>query len=399
MKLVAFARHVLACSIAVILLIKVSCALTPQAAMADPVIAGASLTEWRERISELDLQDPASSRYVPGLIELMKSPDAPWFTRRQAALTLGRLGPLATDAVPVLMTLMNDTGTDAATSPQLWSIKALGLFGPLAQAATPDLVRIYRADTTSHLARLSILDTLSQIGPSHPAAIPQLLAVTGDATSTNFERTEQRQAAIEALGLVGPSASVAIPVLARALDDADPITRRLAAETLMRMGPASEIVATPLLEHMVADEAVEVQDAAANALQAIGPSLGPELSDWLTSEDAVVRARVVQMFGAWGTQARPWAKGVRALWDDEDLSVQLAALEASRRISGASEDIVQRSVIFFTSEDRNVRRRAYLLFERCKAFQSSAQGQLELLRQHPRAYVRELAVRALGVGD
>lgn len=361
-----------------------------------PVIAGASVTEWRERISELDLQDPASTRYVPGLIELMNSPNVPWFTRRQAALTLGRLGSLATEAVPHLKRWLNDTGDDVTTSPRLWSIKALGLFGPLAATAAPELVDIYHQQETSHLARLSILETLSQIGPAHPAAIPQLLSVAGDVESAEFHRVERRQAAIEALGMVGPAASVAIPVLARALDDADPITRRLASETLMRIGPASEIVAAQLFEHMVTDDSVEVQDAAENALQAIGPSLGPMLNEWLTSEQAVVRSRVARIFGQWGTMARPWARGLHALWADPDPAVQLTALEASRRVEGASAELAVRSVALFTSDDRQLRRRAYLLFRRCEEYQAAAHDDLERFRQHPQAYVRDLAERALG---
>ncbi|MBI1345932.1 hypothetical protein GC163_06550 [bacterium] len=357
-------------------------------------VAGRSLQDWRRTISELDLQDPASARYVPGLIELMQSAEVPWFTRRQAALTLGRLGPHSVEAIPILVGLLDDTGADPATAPQLWAIKALGLYGPLADSAAPTLVEIYRDDATSHLARLSILDTLSQIGPAHPSAIPCLLSVAGDTTSLSPQPIELRQAAIEALGMVGSAAAISIPVMARALDDHDPITRRLAAETLMRIGVASEIVAPQLLEHLVADESVEVQDAAANALQAIGPLVGPFLQDWLDSDDPVVRARIARIIGGWGKAAHPWARDLHVLWDDADLHVQLAALEASRNVSGPQPELVQRVVKLFTSEDRQIRRRAYLLFERCGDHQAAARDQLELLRHHSEDYVRELAERA-----
>lgn len=397
MKNVTFNRHCFACSLAVCLLISVCVAQPPRAAVNDDnlSIAGASLTEWRERMSTLDLQSPTSSRWVPGLIELMESRDVPWFTRRQAALTLGRLGSHATDAVPHVIQLLDESDDDHTIAPQLWAIKSLGLYGPLAESATPELIRIYRTAATSHLARLSILDTLSQIGPNHPAAIPQLLTVAGETAASSHEQVELRQAAIEAIGMVGPAASIAVPVLARALDDRDPITRRLAAETLKRIGPASEIVAQPLLEHMVTDDAVEVQDAAANAIQAIGPSLGPVLSEWLLSDDAVVRAHVARILGQWGTQARPWASNLRELWNDSDPHVQIAALEASLKVDGPSSALTHGAVRHFADDDRQLRRRAYLLFEKCADYHVDVRSDLEALRMHPESYARDLAERAL----
>ena len=56
------------------------------------LLRSATLDQWRSRMKELDPNSPASAAAVPGLLEIVSDVDAPWFTRRQAALTLGRMG-------------------------------------------------------------------------------------------------------------------------------------------------------------------------------------------------------------------------------------------------------------------------------------------------------------------
>src|SRR3990172_1149717 len=72
----------------------------------EPRIAGRTLLDWQARIKEIDPLSSDSVHDVPGLIELVKAPDVPWFTRRQAALVLGRMKSRALPAVPVLVDLL-----------------------------------------------------------------------------------------------------------------------------------------------------------------------------------------------------------------------------------------------------------------------------------------------------
>ncbi|OYW12622.1 MAG: hypothetical protein B7Z55_18140, partial [Planctomycetales bacterium 12-60-4] len=140
----------------------------------DLVVAGDTLRVWRERMSVLVLNDPANTRYVPGLIQIVQRADVPWFTRRQAALTLGRMGPHADTAVPVMIEMLRADNPLPDQETQLWLIKALGLYGPIARDAAPVLIATYRGPEITDLLRLSIIDSLSQIGPAHAAAIPFL---------------------------------------------------------------------------------------------------------------------------------------------------------------------------------------------------------------------------------
>lgn len=360
-------------------------------------IAGESLTVWRERMSVLEPRHPASVQYVPGLIEIVQCAEAPWFTRRQAALTLGRMGPSAESAVPVLLQILQNRQPPPEEETLLWAIKALGLFGPVCRDAAPVLLKEYRRPETTELVRLSIVDTLSQIGPAHASAIPFLVQV---ATKTNVAETAAeealRRAAVEALGMIGPAASVSVPTLIRALDDADENIRREAASSLGKVGAGAGVGVGPLIERLVVDESPAVQDAAARALTNVGvQEAGERLAEFLRSDDAAVRQRVAEIYGSWKSAARAYAKPLEALWDDPDPIVRLAALEASWQIIGWAAEIAPRIVGEFPDPDRNVRRRATVLFARLGVAGRTAETDLQTLTVHSRSDVRMAAKRAL----
>src|SRR5262245_3678591 len=136
---------------------------------------GLTLDEWRERIKDLDPRDPAAGQAVPGLLEIVEDVGAPWFSRRQAALTLARIGARATRAVPALVRLTGERTGDPEQSAQLWAIKALALFGPLAAETTPTLIDVVADGTQPHVARLSALEALGRIGPAHADAVPAIV--------------------------------------------------------------------------------------------------------------------------------------------------------------------------------------------------------------------------------
>ena len=358
-------------------------------------IDGLTLDEWRERMSQLNLQDPASAAAVPGLIAVMQSGEVPWFTRRQAALTLGRMGPLAASAVGPLIELLDETGPDADTAPQLWAIRALGLFGPAAGDATPHLVAILNDDRAPLLVRLSAVETLSQIGSRHPQAIAALIDRV-QATPDTRDNHELRRAAIEALGFVGPAANSAMPLLLRALDDPNENVRLAAAATLGRWGPLSAAAAEHLLQRLYADDSPAVREAAAVAIGSIGPDFtGHLLAGLLTVDDPVVRGRAATIFGGWGSAARPWSAAVRSLWDDPDAAVRLAALEASWRIESRGDRLAPRIAALVGDDDRQIRRQAVTLLSRMQHHAAAARPTIELMLHDERPDVRTAAQKAI----
>jgi HEAT repeat protein len=357
-------------------------------------IHGFTLEEWRERMGRLNYHDPASAELVPGLIAVVQSPAVPWFTRRQAALTLGRLGPHGVAAVPVLMELLDD-GDDSETSPRLVAIQALGLFGPLARDATPRLASLLADDSISYLTRLSAIETLSQVGPHHPKAIPALIARVQTVSQTDNEQ-ELRRATIEALGIIGPAASVATPMLLRVLDDLDDSLRRETVTSLGKIGVQDDTTVEALLERFLADESPAVQEAAATALERIGPTVAAEwLVPLLAADDPETRRRAVAIFGNWKSAARVWLPQIEPLWDDPVAAVRLAALEASCHIDGRGEVVASRIAALIGEEDRPIRRQAFLLLSRLGLAAESARETLDTLANDSRPEVRNAARKAL----
>jgi HEAT repeat protein len=357
---------------------------------ADRVVAGATLTEWRDRMSALDPADPQSSRWTPGLIAIVKSECTPWFTRRQAALTLGRMGEAGRDAVPVLRGFLDDVGDDPLTGPQLWALKGLSLFGRVAKDAAPDLVRLLKSTDTPPLARLTAVDALSQIGPAHAVAIPMLIEFAG-----HVSEPELRRAAIESLGMNGPAATSALPVLLRALDDPDENLRREAAVSLGKLGPSAESAAEGLLERMVFDEMPAVQDAAATALSTIGPTVGPLVALRLDSDVAEDRRRAVTILGHWRSNARSWLMAIEVRWSDDAPAVRLAALEATWLIARRGDVVAPRIAAELAGEDRQLRIAAVRLLTRMGSDARSAVPTLRTLSQHDRDEVSLAARKAL----
>ena len=207
---------------------------------------GLTLSQWRERIKNLDPASPDSGQAVTGLLAIVKDSDAPWFSRRQAALTLGRIGPPAENAVPVLTELLKQTHVTDEESPRSWSLRALALFGPVAKPATSALIGILNDADQPIKDRLLSIEALGRLGPEQSNVISALLTALGFRASSrlgvsNDEAGRIREAAANALGLIGPSASAAVPALIRATGDQRESLRRAAVFALGRMKESGNI--------------------------------------------------------------------------------------------------------------------------------------------------------------
>ncbi len=369
-------------------------AVEPAAEESKPLIAGRTLDEWRELMKSVDLQDPERGQYVPGLIEIVQSPQLPWFTRRQAAQTLGRWGTLAADAVPVLERLLNESGQHPDETTCFWALKGLSLFGPVAASAVPSIVHVALDSNQSEEHRLAAMECLSQIGVTQPVGLQPLIQI---AQSTGEDRGARvlRRGAVEAIGLYRGGAALAVPALLHCLEDIDADIRREAAAALGKQGNAAEIAQPALFDRMVGDTDGGVRDAAGIALSQTGPAIIPALIEVLEADDAELRWRGAQTLGRFGRRAVASSAGLERTWDDPMPQVQLAALEASWRVTGRGEEIAPRVARLLAVEERNLRRQAYLLLVAMGPAASNARVVLEELRAHPRAEIRNVAAKVL----
>jgi HEAT repeat protein len=357
------------------------------------LIEGRTLDEWRELMKSVDLNDPERGNYVPALIQIAHSPQIPWFTRRQAAQTLGRWGAPAVAAVPVLERLLEESADDAEETTVFWALKGLSLFGPLAAPAVPNVSRIALNPNQPDGHRLAAMECLSQVGVAHFSGAATLIQIAQ--ISKGDDRATVRRGAVEAIGLFRGGASIAIPTLLRCLDDTDHNIRREAAVSLGRQGEAAEIAQPALFDLMMGDSDPGVRDAAGFALSQTGPQALPTLVEILEAEDSELRRRAAQVIGQFGRRGKSAAPALLRLWEAPEEEVRLAALEATWKTTGMGTVIAPRIAELLTSKERNIRRQAFLLLTSLGDAGASARPILQRQLNHPRAEVRSVARKLL----
>lgn len=111
-------------------------------------------------------------QYVPAFINryLPRAKTPGWEIRQVAALRVGLMGPAASNAVPVLVDLLEKPPGYVGDKTRV--MQALGYIGPPARAAAPVLAR--NLGDSSEYIRMNAVQALLQIGTVPPTAIPTL---------------------------------------------------------------------------------------------------------------------------------------------------------------------------------------------------------------------------------
>ncbi len=313
---------------------------------------GLTLEKWRERIKSLDFRSEDAVQAIPGLTAIVADREAPWFNRRQAAMTLGRIGKPAASSLPVLRDCLSEPQPVEGPHPTTWVASALGLFGPVAKDATPDLLKIAADRSRPVIQRVAGIEALSQIGPAHRQAIPALRDLLTD------EDPIVQTAAAEGIAYLGPAAQVCVPTLTRLLRAGSPRMRFKSAQALAKMGPAAEIAIPAVVDALVFDDSPEVRDEAGNILAAIGPASLDPLRQLAGDSDAEVRWRAVRALGLMGQLARPARATLDAALEDPNETVRAEALSAHWAVFASLDNILPLAIELLQSTDRQQRIRA-----------------------------------------
>jgi HEAT repeat protein len=326
---------------------------------------GRTLAEWRERIQRLDYQSADIGLEVPGLLAIAEDTQAPWFTRRQAALTLGRIGVPAQSAIPELVKLLDEQATDPEQSTQLWVMKALALFGPLAAETAPQLVAFLEDPERAPLPRLASIEALGRIGPGEPAVLPAITRAidAGLRPAVDADTLERAVAAAEMLELFRGHAAPATPSLIRATASDDVLLRRAAANTLGLIGPAAEPAVPALADLVLFDDSHEVRDLAARSLGRIGASAEPVLVQMLEDPEVDVKSRAAFACRELSGAAPETVRALQQAITNSEPGVRIAALESLWAIAPEPKTAIPAAIAELSNGDRDIRMRAVRLLE------------------------------------
>lgn len=210
----------------------------------------------------LMLLEPTHGEYVelavPRLIESLDN-KAP-LIRREAAATIGLVGPLAADAVPKLGEKLGDP--DPVVRNEILS--ALAAIGPKSVAVLPAILK--QLSDVEPPVRYSASYAIGRIGPAAIAAVPLL--------EKNLAERDEYLQAVSAWALVhvapqrGGVADQCVAALVRALKYPDPRTRNEAVLTLALMGPSAS-GAAKALKDIAQDPDENVRKSVVEALKKI----------------------------------------------------------------------------------------------------------------------------------
>jgi HEAT repeat protein len=317
---------------------------TLRSTLADP-----SAAVRRQAAASLGDVGPAAAAAAPELIGLLH--DADETVRCQAAESLGKLGgddpatvtalegllqdassAVQTAAVRALGALQKDAAPavpaiipllqDADAAVRKTAAEAIGQIGTLPQEAASDLVE--GLSNRDNVVRAQTAEALGHIGETAADAVPALIKALADAND------RVRAKAAEALGKIGPPAAGAIPSLVQALHDPDNLVRANAAASLGEMGPAAA-PAVPTLIECLGHINPQVRGNAAHALGRLGPAAAqavPALATAAGAEDGEVRVPAVFALGEIGSLTESARRVLLAALADADPRVRAASVEA-----------------------------------------------------------------------
>ena len=332
----------------------------PQSAGEPGLYDGQTIAWWREAIRNLDPNDPHAAEAVPGLMALAADQQVSWFTRRDAALTLGRIGQPAAAAVPLLIRLLDEAPAQAG-APADWACRALALLGAEAAPAARPLTRLLRNPQREAGTRMAAIDALARIGAGQSQVLPTLIATLtvqpGPASGLSpSEAITFRELAAQGLGLIGGQASAAVPALLRATRDRHSSVRREAVLALAAIGPEAQIAVPGLLERLVIDDDESVQDTAEQALAAIASDeVQGALRQLLADEEAEIRWRSARTLRELGPPARASGPALLRCLGDAEPRVRLEAGKACLTVGVHSRQAAETLVELLSSNRRQIR--------------------------------------------
>lgn len=315
----------------------------PAAKEAAPQLArlvGDEEQEEQLRISAavaLEKIGPEGRSAAAALLKVLQRKDEGTELRLAAGQALARVAPASLETAEALVLAIREA-EEAELAVGL--ARVLATLGPEAAATFPVLVQLIQAEGIDDQQRAELIRAVGEMGPRAEAAVFTLVRLLADA-----ERGEAvHVTAALALGNIGPGA---VQAIAEELQRATPEVRLTLARALVAIGPRAEPAKEALLRLLESEqESEEVRVLAAIALGKIGSPAGiavPALMQIIKgpATNAQLRAMCVSAIGSIDASQ---AALLRAMCDDPEILVQIAAAHALAKQGESGEDAVERLV-------------------------------------------------------
>jgi HEAT repeat protein len=258
------------------------------------------------------------------------------YVRGTAAWALGRIGPAAETAVPLLMETMHSKGH---VSVRRNSNEALGNLGRAAKPAVPDLLAAL-ADEDA-ITRVNAAVALWKI-QRHPKALPALAEMLqpGKGPAAYHAAVALGTLDLSPSDTTEPAGSSHEPqavsqALVKALGAADQDVARAAARSLGQIGRGTPRLALAAIQPALEGPRDEVRRMAAEALGWMGPAAVEPLRAVLKNDSPAARRAAARALGRLGPAARTAEADLVEAVNDPAAAVRTAAAKALRLVRGA----------------------------------------------------------------
>ena len=345
--------------------------------------------------------------------------------RKDAAYTLGKLGPNAKIAIPLLIETLKDEKVDVREA----AVYALGCIGQEAKTIVPALIDLLKDENFG--VRKTAVSALGNIGV---AAIPAILNALKDEIGSSsllgeekpiekaarkiFKRIGSdavpalvkalkddtvRLAAIDALGFVGQEAKSALPALIEVLKCENADVLHATADALRKIAlerGTVNLIIDILIKALKNKNYDNIRREAAFALSHFFPenrTAVPALTEALKDENVNVRRNaahsLVYMFHREETVIPVLVEALK----DEDVDVCITAMEDLGRIGSSAKVAVPILLELLRNKNTTIRRHAvYALVSISTEVEPAIPVLIEALKDKNEYYHRQMAAYTLG---
>jgi HEAT repeat protein len=320
---------------------------------------------------------------VPALIQALEEKE-----QRLAALdVLGRIGPAAKEAAPAML-----KAADGEFAP----LGLLALAG-LGEAATPSLLEALK-DSSRRLPALHALARVEGASPAVVKALTDLLADKGFAEKAEVLRT---------LAALGPAAKSALPVAKEQLTGTSEEIQAAAALALIKISGDGKVGGPVLVRLLTESKIAGVRRDAALGL-AVAPAKDalPALQMMLKDPAVDLREAAADAIGALGKDGAGAVPALVEAVGSGEMSVQLAACRALGKLGPSAKEAVPVLLQLLQAQDESSLQGAELVPALARALwkiegKESARELLVVLRRQLTAptYPRALAETIETIGD